>query len=499
MPDHRRFIIQVLTPVHIGSGVTLPRSEVIYDEKERRSYILDVDAMLEALGPSAVGSGRIPQLNDLFRLARQRGIRPETMCWQIMNARFPDRTDLRMCVRDGQGRPLIPGSSIKGAFRTALLANLLRDPVRNTLSERGRNVINNALSNLPNNPTFAARNLEKATLRPDLADTRSRDLDPHDDPFRVLGVTDATFPTDKTHVQYAKVSSPAARPDALKPYNIAVEAISPESKAECEIRLDDFLGIKNAKRLGFDQAAPDWSTLTSAARRQAKHLLDIDIVHFGRLGMEGPKKVLENVRSNLAQHADDVMLLRLGWGIGWSGTTGAIIGNDERKKLIEKYRARLSKHGTAPYTNDKPFPKSRKVTGLNNAEGVFGWIALWPARSEERIADPKPVPVHLSQDTSRMSGRTVGAAKGASARPKSPPSPPQTPGDRIITQISVLRVQQIAGAIKGLYDAAIRDCPDPADRRKALAAILETLKKAELHKKWKKKDWVASLLAELDK
>lgn len=483
--DTRRFVLEALTPVHVGSGVRLPSSEVVHDRQENRSYVLDLEAALEALGPDAFKGERIPNAEALLRLLRRRGVPAEAVCWSWAAGRFA-ACDLRLCVRDGVGRPMIPGSSIKGALRTAVLVGLGWDFDAGRRNAAGAAAVAETMRKLPENrPEFAARRLEKMLLRPDLAGGGRDQLDPHDDPLRVLSVTDAAFDARSVSVEHALVNSPAGhREDALKEYKIGVEALAPGSRAELTIRLDRFLGQEHARRLGFDSASISWESLSAWSRRQALRLARADLEVYRARGLEGPARALEGVARRLEQAGEGSLCLRLGWGIGWAGTTGALASSSDRARLIREYGSKLSRHSPDAYSDARPFPKSRKVAGRDTPDGVFGWVVLRPAGAGERLPRPEPPPVHHA------------APKAEPTASSAQPAPPQSPGDRIALELAALKPHELASRITDIHTRATKGCTDPVDLRRVLVAIKSKMKEAGLlkEKKWKEKPWVKALI-----
>jgi CRISPR type III-A-associated RAMP protein Csm5 len=485
--DTRRFVVEVLTPVHVGSGVLLPSTEVPYDKSDDRSYVLDLDAALDALGPESFRSDRIPDPEGLLSELRNRGVPLDAVCWESVGGRFAAR-DLRLCVRDGCGRPLLPGSSTKGALRTALLVGLGWDHCADRRSGRGDAAVAEVLGRLPDGPKFAARRLEKALLRPDRARDGRDQLDPHDDPLRVLSVTDAAFDARCAVVEYARVSSPAGKKlDSLKDYKIGVEALAAGSKAECSLRLDGFLGREHAERLGFDAAGISWQSLAGRSRDQARRLVRLDLAHYQAIGLDEPARALEDLVSTIDGAPEGSIVLRIGWGIGWAGTTGALASPDERHRLIRKYGPKLSRHSLDAYPADRPFPKSRKVVGREAPQGVFGWVVLRPAGDGERVPPPEPPPVY----------RAPRSELSITPRDDSARTPARSPGDLIVQELTTFKPHELAGRVRDFYDRVLRSCTDQDDRRKALTAIRDRMKDAGLLKKWKDKPWIVELMKAL--
>jgi CRISPR-associated protein Csm5 len=137
--ERRPLDLQVVSPVHIGTreGRLISLEFVFHDQT---THIIDegrLGKLLHAKGlvdqfVSAAGSG--PLSMGQFLKSHVRSPIDEILK-QICSTRIPGGDvamfDFRPFVRDGQGTPYIPGSSIKGALRTAILHGILHaDPTK---------------------------------------------------------------------------------------------------------------------------------------------------------------------------------------------------------------------------------------------------------------------------------------------------------------------------------------------------------------------------------
>lgn len=128
-----------LAPVHIGSGEKFNKTEYIYDCRHNRAYFLDESAWIRFLSQRRlmtafchdVQSGVV---RDLYRWCRENNIGDTDIArlavgWAHVAVHNDHDTkylnDLSPLLRGADGRPYIPGSSIKGALRTAILHHLL--------------------------------------------------------------------------------------------------------------------------------------------------------------------------------------------------------------------------------------------------------------------------------------------------------------------------------------------------------------------------------------
>lgn len=136
MASERKTIkLQTLTPVHIGSGEIL-KENFDYIKDNRFVYILDSKKLfkllkdkgfLESKLANALTQGNIKTIVDKYLsnvpvanyYIRKIPITP--------NQREKERPGLREQIYDGLGKPYIPGSSIKGAIRTALFSYIIEN------------------------------------------------------------------------------------------------------------------------------------------------------------------------------------------------------------------------------------------------------------------------------------------------------------------------------------------------------------------------------------
>lgn len=136
MASERKTIkLQTLTPVHIGSGEIL-KENFDYTKDNRFVYILDSKKLFKQLEQkgfsedkltNALTQGNIKAIVDKYLL----NILVTNYCIRKIqitpNQREKFKDGLREQIYDGLGKPYIPGSSIKGAIRTALLSYIIEN------------------------------------------------------------------------------------------------------------------------------------------------------------------------------------------------------------------------------------------------------------------------------------------------------------------------------------------------------------------------------------
>lgn len=130
-------VLRTLSPVFIGSGEKLTKKEYIYDKNGRVIYMLNLAKLVEYLSRRKLeGSYErfllSPNKNDLQAFLYENGVSRKD--YKLFTSYAIDAGEVAasekfrgvlMFVKGSDGKPYIPGSSLKGAIRTAIGAKLL--------------------------------------------------------------------------------------------------------------------------------------------------------------------------------------------------------------------------------------------------------------------------------------------------------------------------------------------------------------------------------------
>lgn len=147
-------IMKTSSPVFIGSGEKIGKKEYIFQAKENKVYIPNMGKMYQFLKErSLLKSYQSYLLNDNRDFAywlQSQGIKKcDYMPWILYrldsgDAVFEQRgkKEILTFQKDTYGQPYIPGSSIKGFFRTALLHNGIQQWDEKELQRRGLTIKN---------------------------------------------------------------------------------------------------------------------------------------------------------------------------------------------------------------------------------------------------------------------------------------------------------------------------------------------------------------------
>lgn len=128
--------LKTKSPLHIGSGTKIRKAELIYDNQTRRLYMPSMHEMLQFFAvkchPKTLEAYeqflQSNAMDDLGTFLRGQSVRlkplPEWISRSIRTGNDVRRiNEISLFVCNAEGRAYIPGSSIKGALRTALIAH----------------------------------------------------------------------------------------------------------------------------------------------------------------------------------------------------------------------------------------------------------------------------------------------------------------------------------------------------------------------------------------
>jgi len=132
-------ILTAKSPVFIGSGIEYSKKEYYYDRARGRVHIINLPAMMSLLyDKKLINDYEDYILNtdyDLYRFFGKVKITESELneiteyTANVGDALLPDKSlsGIKQFIRDKNGRPYIPGSSLKGSLRTAILWKMITE------------------------------------------------------------------------------------------------------------------------------------------------------------------------------------------------------------------------------------------------------------------------------------------------------------------------------------------------------------------------------------
>ena len=277
---------------------------------------------------------------------------------------------IRPIIRDPYSRPYIPGSSLKGAIRTALLYHFMKQ--NPSMVERLNREIEQYIDTMKKKKKRIPRDLsrkmqidrrnlidfiEGSFLRSEL-NAKGKASKQHTDILRTLRITDSKLlPRDACTLYEVKVyrTVKTQLPPKLEPkgFSIFLEAIPPNTKIEFEITIDRWL-LKKFKKT-FD----------------LEDILLESLREFSAKIIEEDKWIkLPNLHKPSSQDVN----IRIGFGSGLIATSLFSLLDSNLRKII---RDIMKGH-----FDDEYIPSSRKVVLLNDHPK---WLLGWGKLELERV------------------------------------------------------------------------------------------------------------------
>ena len=391
-----KLTLEVLTPLHVGSGEEL-RRDLDYIERGGVPLVVDRQRTLDVLvsGDQALDKvlGGDWNLAELVKLAGQDFGYP----LPVLAGKSETPEALREQIKDAEFRPYVPGSSIKGAIRTALLAVWLQgkgtafyssllpywDAKKNASSERM--------------PAFAAMQLARQSFS---GNSPAREA-PNRDILRALQVSDAHFQTadlrladirwlnvvrdkGKEKAWWRDMPSKKSKDKWGETKGLYAEILAPDSTASFNLGWDRFLLSDltkwGAPEHGAELLPADFPALRKALNNHAGRILNNEIAFFDQYQVSPPKQQLQKLLNQMQQDNEGAYL-RLAWGSGWRGMTGDWLDAPNLSTMRELYR--LGRE-------NMPFPKTRRLAVQGTPCLPLGWVRLGPWRQKAATVQRHP-------------------------------------------------------------------------------------------------------------
>lgn len=354
--------IETLTAVHIGSGETLQYgTDFVTGETEDGDVlsIIEPRKVLDLIG--------VDNVQQWVKAIERKEPTSQVVKRYVPNAKLEDYSNriilewsdvrdtdtLKEQIHNGQGRPYIPGSSIKGAIRTSILASLA-DTIQskeNKIDKSGKDF-----------KGFFKQKADAKRIESELFGAT-----PNNDIFRFLQVGDAYFgELREVAIRMVNINERECHSfwDTSKPQ--LIEAISPEDDSEFQLKLN--ISGYNFSRGKVNQLPSCMSSEAELFRTINTHtqkLLCEELEYWEeREDKDESDKVtiyLEKVNDilSIARACKDgkECILRIGHGSGWCFITGAWA---KSLKNFDSLVVPVSRPKNSNY-EQYDFPKTRRV------------------------------------------------------------------------------------------------------------------------------------------
>ena len=435
-----RYTLTCLSPVHVGTGNQLGKFDGAY--QDRQWFVIDLDAVLAHPGVDANALARaMSERNFSWDVWLQKhGLAAAGVAaYALPCPQDPGTVAVRDAIKTYLRQPYLPGTSVKGALRAAVLTQLIAheashqafaaqylqlclcaqdlhriwqerqafdnpDIQRETLAQlldvsvveaRGYqqtlyHVLNVRETQLREQRVW--RNLQRQLSRLG----RSREWlgqpieravlgrDPNHDLMRAVQVGDSQ-PVAIEHLAVGLVWTYTLRGGRLAEkreshgdYKSFAEWLPPDTSLRLDIRLDEYLfGDAAGKELRFGTAREQAvRQLARTCNAHAQALAAAEKAFFSTYGPTVLHEFYQELEATLSALPDGAFLLNVGWGGGWEvKTLGDLLRTALGREAFREVRQRY-RLGRNP---DAPFPKTRRLAYEGGAaQWPMGWVKLTP-------------------------------------------------------------------------------------------------------------------------
>ncbi|RLD03569.1 MAG: type III-A CRISPR-associated RAMP protein Csm5 [Chloroflexi bacterium] len=354
--------ITTLSPVHIGDGNEL-RLRFDIAVKDGYTYRINEDTLLRAKeaqlrAPNRDGTYPLPgdllrgddwENDDFFRYVLRGKPRSKKIYAEV-----------KSFIKDINDRPYIPGSSLKGALRTALAWT--------GWDEVNPRVDRNSMGRRRN---WAGQNIEKTLFG----------RNPNYDLLRALQVSDLFGPQEAGEGLMLVNAQVLTKKSAGSP--IEMEALRGDTSFHGTLKTDDSLfDMPEARKLDFAKRKHWLDELVARAQKHSRtRIKDLQLWYedAGQTRVSNFYALLYDLAVNKNQ-----ALLQLGWGTGWDGKTfGSHLQEDPYlfEKIISDFRMHKRNRNAPPRQVGDAFPRSKRAVVKGKGKDAialapFGWVVF---------------------------------------------------------------------------------------------------------------------------
>lgn len=376
------YTLQTLTPVHVGSGQKFLRDINFVVENGQVGFI-DLNKIVDLIGIE-----HIPQLTTIIEkkksiteyLKNGRGlkhIRLEDYCYRVaeMKSINSSSNELKELYHTSLQGASIPGSSLKGAIKTAIWESLATD------EDQARWRRDDYVQYKNGREVYKDDRIEKKLFGPNANEKTTR----------FLAVGDIHFPEIKSEVYEVGIYNAGYKGWHFKNgQSFLAECIPAGSEALFNLKINkDYFELnkrkypKNWDRLSSDFLSDGTIGLCKIINSYTQRLIGyeiedlikdkIDHEQIGEIMIDELKELKAQV-DTLIKNKVPIALLRVGGNSGWNFTTGSWIKACPETVLNENDMTKLRKSIQKNREYDMElWPKTRKLTMKGN---LMGFVQL---------------------------------------------------------------------------------------------------------------------------
>ena len=388
----QKYKLETITSVHIGSGETMNHIDGYY--ANGRWYRIDLDKVLAH--PNADVNALTSEMSQRnFRwsnyFSRHNMNALDLSTYSLLCAQSPETTDIREAIKTPDNRPYIPGSTIKGALRTALLSGLINnvedERLFNDSSEHLNREINKGTPSR-RRPEYPAQQIEKLAFG----------KDPTHDLLRALQVSDTEPLENKAlAIETAWTVTPnqngqlVQKIEGGREYKNFIEVIQEVKSLTFTLKIDDLLFREEEKKqLNFNKTQENiLQEIVEVCNEETHILMHDEQKFFNKFNFTEIANLYDKFIALNNSLTDGAFMLQIGWGIGYHShtVTASFTKGDDAPvnlmKLRERFRLGRSRNRHGPPYDKREFPKTRRILYRGqNPITPLGWVKISPVEDE---------------------------------------------------------------------------------------------------------------------
>ncbi|GAB4017535.1 type III-A CRISPR-associated RAMP protein Csm5 [Spirosoma koreense] len=391
----RHVLIETLTPLHIGSGRFLQgNTEYLYFPEANVVAVVDERKILDVIGEENLEQWVqiIDNEQDLFDYVRKRKptLAPADVAQRMMTTigkRKPGKWSIngknkfptiREQLFSGNGQPILPGSSLKGAIRTAFFNALIQEnPAAAQRISDFKRFDDRKQRNSYNGQRLESKYFTNVSQPGEV---------PNHDVFRFLRVGDAHF--DKTVCLLSETLNEKGghtfeMKDDVKQL---IECIPDGAEALCRVQIPaELISLLNERR--YRETADkiphrdriSWTRLLLDINANTKRLIQKEIYQYQSQQLpDGASDYLDSLKGMMTGLKENQCVIRVGFGTGYLNMTGGWAEEQWKVSLPkDKFAVEMDDLAEAVRRNARynqfALPKSRKMA----LEGIpLGFLKL---------------------------------------------------------------------------------------------------------------------------
>ncbi len=382
----QKYQLETITPVHIGSGEVLNQIDGYY--ANGRWHRIDLDSVLRH--PST-------DINALTSEMSQRGFRwaehfsrqnmdpSELSAYSLACPQSPEEVEIREAIKTVDNRPYIPGSTLKGAIRTAFLEEILSE---------SDDIYEESLSQLENLIDQGPRGNQRREQPARQIENLAFGKDPNHDLCRALQISDtAPIESDALEIGVAwtvtlnQSDQLVQKIDRGQEYKNFVQQIQSKQHLTFTLKIDELLFRDREKtQLNFTELQEKTlHDIAEVCRSTTNELMQREQDFFSYYNLPGIANrydELIHINNNVPEGA---FLLQIGWGTGYhANTVTSLFTEDEeapeelRMDIRERFKLGESRSQRGQY-DERAFPKTRRILYRGrNPILPLGWVKITP-------------------------------------------------------------------------------------------------------------------------